>query len=78
MYFAQNGSYATLDELVSSGVLNLSLAGRDGYSHGVETSPFGFVATARHSNVFPVSAGVEPPRYPTLSVDQSMRIRQIE
>ena len=39
MYFAQNGSYASLDQLVSGGTMNISAGGRDGYTYSVETSP---------------------------------------
>jgi hypothetical protein len=78
MYFAQNGSYATLDQLVTSGTMNFNRDGRDGYSYSVETTASGFLVTARHSNAFPVTPGVEPPHYPALAVDESMQVRTLD
>ena len=77
MYFAQNGSYADLGTLVSSGTMNLTRTERDGYSYTVQPSATGFVATARHTApLAPAPAGTIPPRFPTVSVDQTMQIRQ--
>jgi hypothetical protein len=78
MYFAQNGSYGTLDQLTSSGTMNLTRTGRDGYSYSVTTSPGGFTITATHPDV-PVPAGTNgaaPLHYPTLSIDQTMQVRR--
>ena len=69
---AQTGSYATLDELISSGELRLQKPERDGYVYTVETSGTGFTVTARHP------AGSGNVRWPTLVVDQTMQIRQVE
>ena len=74
-YFAQNGSYADLDQLSSSGTLALSRTGRDGYTYSIETSGNGFTVSARHSDV-PPSPGVAPPHYPALSIDQTMQLHQ--
>jgi len=77
LYFAQNGSYASLDQLVSGGAMNLSRAGRDGYTYTVETSPTGFRVTASHPDIpAGVIQGSQAIHYPTLSIDQSMQIRQ--
>jgi hypothetical protein len=77
MYFAQNGSYASLDQLASSGTMNLSRAGRDGYTYSVDTSASGFTVTARHPDIpAGVTQGSAAIHYPTLSVDQSMQVRQ--
>jgi hypothetical protein len=77
MHFAQNGSYASLDELISSGTMNISAGGRDGYTYAVETSPTGFLVTATHPDI---PAGVVPGsariHYPTVTVDQNMQVRQ--
>ena len=79
MHFAQNGSYASLDQLVSGGTMNISAGGRDGYTYSVETSPRGFVATATHPDI---PAGVieesQAIHYPALSIDESMQIRRID
>ncbi len=72
IYFAQNASYATLDQLTSSGALSMAQTGRDGYTYTVETSSNGFTITARH----PAVPGAPP--YPTLAIDQTMQIRQME
>ncbi len=72
-YFAQNGSYASLAELVQSGMMTLPRAGRDGYSYSIETSANGFTVTARYLGRPGDSAEV---RYPTITVDQNMQFRQ--
>ena len=46
-YFAEHGSYASLDELTSSGALPTARTQRAGYTFSVETSASGFSATAR-------------------------------
>lgn len=48
-YQAEHGSYASFDELVSSGAITLRKSGRDGYTYDVETSADGFRAIAQCS-----------------------------
>lgn len=74
-YFAQNGSYADLDQLTSSGALTMARTGRDGYTYSIETSGNGFTVNARHLDS-PAVNGVAPLHYPALSIDQSMQIHQ--
>lgn len=74
-YFAQNGSYADLDQLTSSGALTMARSGRDGYTYSIETSGNGFTVTARHADS-PVTNGAPPLHYPELSIDQAMQMRQ--
>ena len=77
VYFAQNGSYADLQTLVSSGAMTLARTSRDGYSYSVTPSANGFTATARYTAPpLPVPRGVTPPRFPSFSIDQMMQIRQ--
>jgi len=77
LYFAQNGVYASLDQLVSSGAMNLSRAGRDGYSYTIETSPAGFLVTASRPDIpAGVIQGSQAIHYPAFSIDQTMQIRQ--
>jgi hypothetical protein len=77
MYFAQNGSYASLDQLVSSGTMNIAAGGRDGYTYSIETSSRGFVATATRPDVpAGVIEGSQAIHYPSLSIDESMQIRR--
>lgn len=75
MYFAQNGSYADLDQLTSSGTMNLTRTSRDGYTYSVDAGANGFTVTARHAET-PASNGVAPLHYPSLSIDQTMQLRQ--
>ena len=76
-YFAQNGSYASLDQLASSGTMNISAGGRDGYSYSVDASSSGFVVTATHPDIpAGVIQGSAAIHYPTVTVDQSMQIHQ--
>ncbi len=77
-YFLQNGSYATLDQLVSSGTMTMLRTQRDGYTYAIEPSPGGFSATARHVDAGPPASNSTPLHYPVISVDQSMQIRQAE
>jgi hypothetical protein len=74
-YFAQNGSYADLDQLSSSGALTMARSGRDGYTYSIETAGNGFTVTARHSDSSAVN-GVAPFHYPALSIDQTMQRHQ--
>ena len=41
-YQAEHGSYASFDELKSSGAMTMLKPGRDGYTYEVETSSAGF------------------------------------
>ncbi len=70
-YFVQNYSYATLDQLSSSGTYSLPLPDRDGYDYAVDTSSSGFTVTATHPAVTGLS-------FPTLSIDQSMQVHRSE
>jgi hypothetical protein len=74
-YFAQNGSYADLDQLTSSGSLTMARSGRDGYTYSIETSGNGFTVTARRAAAPPTN-GVAPLHYPALSIDQNMQIHK--
>jgi hypothetical protein len=74
-YFAQNGSYAGLDQLASSGALAPPRTGRDGYTYSIETSGNGFVVNARHADP-PPNSGAAAVHYPALSIDQTMQMHQ--
>lgn len=77
MYFAQNGSYADLQTLQSSGTMNITRTSRDGYTYTVEPSANTFTVTARYAAPpVDVPSGVTPPYFPTLSIDQTMAIHQ--
>lgn len=72
-YFAQNGSYGSMDQLVSSGSLTLARSGRDGYTYSVDASAAGFTATAKWT---PQAPGQEALHYPTFVVDQTNQVHQ--
>lgn len=74
-YFAQNGSYADLNQLTSSGALTMARSERDGYAYSIETSGSGFTVTARHADS-PAVSGAPPLHYPALSIDQTMQLHQ--
>ena len=77
MYYAQNGSYADLPTLTSSGTMNMTRTSRDGYTYSVEPSGNTFTATATYTAP-PVDnpAGVTPPHFPTFTIDQTMEVHQ--
>jgi hypothetical protein len=69
VYQASHGSYASLDELYSSGTLTVRKSRRDGYTYSAETSSDGFTITAR------CQAQTSTP-CPSFSIDQDMQIQQ--
>lgn len=74
-YMAQNGSYATLDQLVSSGDLTMTRTGRDGYTYTVDASGTSFTATAKWA---PQTSAQETLHYPTFAVDQTYQVHQVQ
>jgi hypothetical protein len=72
-YFAQNGSYGSMDQLVSSGSLTMARTGRDGYTYTVDASATGFTATAKWT---PQTSAQEVLHYPTFVVDQTNQVHQ--
>ena len=75
VYFAQSGSYGTLDQLTSSGAMNITRTERDGYIYSADASSGGFVVTARHPDVPPPAGSPATTlHYPTLSIDQNMQV----
>jgi hypothetical protein len=66
---------ATIDELISSNSLTMRQPERDGYTYTVQCGSAGnFTATARHAPA-PQNS---PIRYPTLSVDQTMQVSEVQ
>ncbi len=77
MYFAQNGSYADLPTLASSGAMNIARTSRDGYTYSVEPSGSHCTATARYTAPpLDMPAGTVAPRFPTITVDETMQVHQ--
>ncbi|MGH9592800.1 MAG: hypothetical protein ACRD5L_06890, partial [Bryobacteraceae bacterium] len=72
-YDAQNGTYATLDQLTSSGTLTMTRTSRDGYTYSVEVTPTGFSAIATWKPSAPEQVRLH---YPTISVDQTMQMHR--
>lgn len=77
MYYTQNGNYADLPTLTSTGTMNIARTSRDGYTYSVEPSGNAFTATATYTAP-PVEnpAGVTPPHFPTFTIDQTMEVHQ--
>jgi hypothetical protein len=71
---ALNSQCASLNDMISSGSLTMSRPERDGYSYTVDCSGPDFTVTARHA---PAPAG-SPIRYPTLAIDQTMQVREVQ
>jgi hypothetical protein len=76
VYFAQNGSYGSMDQLVSGGAMNITRTERDGYEYSVNASPSGFTVTASHLDSPAPTTGGAPLHYPTYTVDESMQVRE--
>jgi hypothetical protein len=65
---AQNGSYTSLDQLISSGELTMRRTSRDGYTYSVESSDQTFRAVAHcPTATFPGCSN--------FAVDQSMEVQ---
>lgn len=79
MYYAQNGAYADLPTLTSSGTMNVSRTGRDGYTYSAEPAGNTFTITATYTAP-PVAnpANVTPPHFPTYTIDQNMEVHQLD
>jgi hypothetical protein len=69
-----NDHCASLDELISSHSLTMERPERDGYSYTIQCSGTAdFTAIARHA---PAPEG-SPIRYPTLAIDHTMQVREV-
>jgi hypothetical protein len=72
-YIAENGHCGPFEELLSSHFLAMTKPERDGYSYSVACSGGDFTATGRHAAA-PADSGI---RYPTLAIDQTMQVREV-
>jgi hypothetical protein len=79
LYYTQNGSYADLPTLSTSGTMNITRTSRDGYTYSAVPSGNTFSVTATYTPP-PVEnpAGVTPPHFPTFTIDQTMEVHQID
>lgn len=71
LHLAQYGSYATMDEMVAKGTLQMARPGRDGYTYDVQVSGNTFTVTARYTG-----GTTGDIRWPTFVVDQTLQIRE--
>jgi len=72
-FTSQNGRCAGLDELISSDTLRMSRTEREGYTYSISCCSSGFTATGSH----PPEPEGSPIRYPTLEIDQTMQVREV-
>jgi hypothetical protein len=74
-YIASNGHCGSLDDLSSSGTMNVSRTERDGYTYQVKCSDGAdFSIVARHRP----APSDSPIRYPILAVDQNMQVGELQ
>jgi hypothetical protein len=73
LYFAQSGTYGTMDQLVSTGALSKPKTGRDGYVYTIDIPTTGFMVTAKWA---PSSAAKADLHYPVYIVDQTFDVRE--
>lgn len=73
-YIAINGHCTSLDELVSTQTISMTRTEREGYTYSVECSGTNFTVIARHPRA-PKGSSL---RYPSLVVDQTLQVRQVE
>jgi hypothetical protein len=64
---------ASMDELISSNSVTMQRPERDGYAYTLQCSGGDFTAIARHA---PAPEG-SPIRYPTLAIDQTMQVHEL-
>jgi len=72
-FTSQNGRCAALDELISSDTLRMARTEREGYTYSISCYSSGFTATGSH----PPAPEGSPIRYPTLEIDQTMQVREV-
>jgi hypothetical protein len=70
-----NSSYATMDQLVSSGELPIPITGRDGYTYTMDVSSSSFTVTAKWA---PQTAEQQALHAPTVMVDQTNQVRVVQ
>jgi len=71
---AVDGHCMSMEELLASGSMSMSRPERDGYTYSVECSGNDFTASAHHAAA---PAGSQF-RYPSMVMDQSMQVREVQ
>ncbi len=74
VYFAQSGTYGSMDQLVSTGAIAKAKTGRDGYIYTVDIPATGFTVTAKW---VPSSAAKASLHYPAYIVDETFQVREM-
>jgi hypothetical protein len=72
MYFVQNNTYGSLEDLASSGTFKLKVPDPDDYEYSVNASASGFKATAHHADTKDAKAE----NYPVVSIDETMQVER--
>jgi hypothetical protein len=72
-FTALNDHCADMNELISSNSLTMQRPERDGYTYTLQCSGNDFTAIARH----PSAPEGSPIRYPTLAIDQTMQVHEL-
>ena len=71
-YILEHDSCGTLEQLTSSGALQMTRYEREGYSYSIDCSGANFSVQAQHA---PAPEG-SPIRYPAFVADQNMEVRE--
>jgi hypothetical protein len=71
---ALNSKCVSLDELISSGAINMARRERDGYTYEVTCSGTDFQVVAEHA----AAPEGSPIRYPKLAIDSAMQIQEVQ
>ena len=74
-YVASNGHCASLDDLSSSGTMNIARKEREGYSYEVKCGDSNEFAVIAHHAPAPLDS---PIRYPILAIDQNMQVGEVQ
>ena len=72
IYYVQNGSYASVEQLLANSTMDKLRSNRDGYTYSIEPSDTGFTVFAKHEEV----AGAAPSQFPTLSMNEKMELHE--
>jgi hypothetical protein len=73
LYFAQAGSYGSMDQLVSTGAMAKAKTGSDGYTYTIDIPTTGFLVTAKWT---PSTAAKASLHYPVYIVDDTFVVRE--
>jgi hypothetical protein len=74
-YIASNGHCVALDELSSSGTVNLARTERQGYTYEIRCGEDSEFAVIAHHPPAPADSSI---RYPILAIDQNMQVGETQ